>query len=69
LLLTAARLIEPKRIAYTIRASGLDAGVPALTAVTGLAFGLDQAILIGVALSIILFVPRCKAQSQRTCGR
>ena len=37
LLLTAARLIEPKRIAYTIRASGLDAGVLALTAVTGLA--------------------------------
>jgi sulfate permease, SulP family len=58
LLLTAARLIEPKRIAYTIRASGLDAGVLALTAVTGLALGLDQAILVGVGLSIILFVPR-----------
>jgi SulP family sulfate permease len=58
LLLTAARLIEPKRIAYTIRATGIDAGVLALTAITGLAFGLDQAILVGVAVSILLFVPR-----------
>ena len=30
----------------------------AITAVTGLAIGLDTAILAGVALSIILFVPR-----------
>jgi sulfate permease, SulP family len=58
LLLTAARLIEPKRIVYAIRASTLDASVLAITAVAGLALGLDEAILIGVALSIILFVPR-----------
>jgi SulP family sulfate permease len=58
LLLTATRLIEPKRIVYTIRASGLDAAVLGITALTALALGLDQAILIGVALSILLFVPR-----------
>ncbi len=58
LLLTAARLIEPKRIAYTMRATWLDASVLAITAITGLAFGLDEAILVGVGLSIVLFVPR-----------
>ncbi len=58
LLLTATRLIEPKRIVYAIRASTLDAIVLAMTVVSALALGLDQAILIGVALSILIFVPR-----------
>jgi SulP family sulfate permease len=58
LLLTAARLIEPKRIVYAIRASALDASVLAITAVSALALGLDQAILIGVAMSVLIFVPR-----------
>ncbi len=58
LLLTAARLIDFKRLGYTLRASRMDAGVVAATALSALAFGLDEAILIGVALSIILFVPR-----------
>ncbi len=58
LLITALRLIEPKRIRYAFRASSLDAAVLAITAITGLALGLDEAILIGVGLSILLFVPR-----------
>ncbi len=58
LLLTASRLIDFKRIAYTLRATRIDAGVLIVTAVTALALGLDQAILIGVGLSILLFVPR-----------
>jgi sulfate permease, SulP family len=58
LLLTATRLIEPKRIVYAVRASALDAGVVAITLVSAFALGLDQAILIGVATSILLFVPR-----------
>ncbi len=58
LLLTAARLIDFKRLAYTMRATRVDAGVLVVTAVTALAFGLDQAILVGVALSVLLFVPR-----------
>jgi sulfate permease, SulP family len=58
LLLTAARLIDLKRVSYTLRASRMDAGVVIVTALSALAFGLDIAILIGVALSILLFVPR-----------
>jgi sulfate permease, SulP family len=58
LLITATRLIDPKRLAYTIRATPYDAGVLAITVVSALAFGLDIAILVGVGLSILLFVPR-----------
>jgi SulP family sulfate permease len=58
LLLTAARLIDVRRIAITFRASRMDAIVVCVTAVSAVLFGLDQAILIGVALSIVLFVPR-----------
>ena len=58
LLLTATRLIEPKRIVYAVRASALDATVLVITVLSALALGLDQAILIGVAMSILMFVPR-----------
>lgn len=58
LLLTASRLIDFKRLAYTLRASRMDAGVVVVTWLSAVAFGLDLAILIGVALSILLFVPR-----------
>ena len=58
LLLTAFRLIDLKRIAYTIRASRSDAAIVIVTAIAGLSFGLDQAILIGIGLSIALFMPR-----------
>jgi sulfate permease, SulP family len=58
LLLTAVRLVEPRRIAYAFRASTLDAFAVSITAVAGLALGLDLAVLIGVAISILLFVPR-----------
>lgn len=58
LLLTATRLIDVKRLGYALRATRMDAGVVVVTALSAIAFGLDQAILIGVALSILLFVPR-----------
>jgi SulP family sulfate permease len=58
LLLTASRLIEPKRLLYAIRASRQDAAVLLITIVSALAFGLDIAILVGVALSISLYVSR-----------
>jgi SulP family sulfate permease len=58
LLLTAARLIEPQRLIYTLRASRQDATVLLITVVSALAFGLDIAILVGVALSIVLHVSR-----------
>jgi SulP family sulfate permease len=58
LLLTASRLIDPKRIAYTLRASRQDAMVLILTVLSAFAFGLDAAIMVGVGLSVILFIPR-----------
>jgi SulP family sulfate permease len=58
LLLTAYRLVDFKRLAFTWRASRMDTGVIIVTSLSALAFGLDMAILIGVALSIMLFVPR-----------
>jgi sulfate permease, SulP family len=58
LLLTASRLVDFKRVGYAIRASSVDAGVVAATALSAIAFGLDLAIIIGVALSMVLFVPR-----------
>ena len=56
LLLTAARLIEPQRLMYTLRASRQDAFVLCITIGTALAFGLDTAILVGVVLSMLLHV-------------
>jgi SulP family sulfate permease len=58
LLLTAARLIDVKRLLHTLQVSGMDAGVVIATAASAIAFGLDDAILIGVALSFMLFIPR-----------
>jgi SulP family sulfate permease len=58
LLLTATRLIDVKRLTYALRATRIDAGVLVVTAVSAIVLGLDQAILIGVALSILLFVFR-----------
>jgi len=58
LLLTAVRLVDVKRVAYALRASQVDASVVVITALAAVAFGLDLAIIIGVALSILLFVSR-----------
>jgi SulP family sulfate permease len=58
LLLTAARLIEPQRLLYTMRASRQDGAVLLITIVSALVFGLDVSILVGVALSILLYVSR-----------
>lgn len=58
LLITAARLVDYKRLAYTLRASRYDAGLVVVTALTGVLIDLDTAVLLGVALSILLFVPR-----------
>jgi sulfate permease, SulP family len=58
LLITAARLIDVRRLRYAIRASRYDAGLVLITAFTGVLVDLDTAVLLGVALSILLFVPR-----------
>jgi sulfate permease, SulP family len=58
LLVTAARLVDFKRLIYTLKASRYDAGLVIVTAVTGIAIDLDKAVLLGVILSILLFLPR-----------
>ena len=58
LLITAARLIDVKRLSYAIKASRYDAGLVIGTALIGVLIDLDTAVLLGVALSILLFVPR-----------
>jgi len=58
LLVIAARLIDVGRIGYTLRASGYDAGLVIITALSGLLIGVDASVLIGFGLSVLLFVPR-----------
>ncbi|MEE6179841.1 SulP family inorganic anion transporter [Mycobacterium sp. 050134] len=58
LLVTAARLVDFRRLIYTLKASRYDAGLVLVTAFTGVAIDLDKSVLLGVVLSILLFVPR-----------
>jgi sulfate permease, SulP family len=58
LLVTAARLIDWRRLGYAIRASRFDAGLVLVTALSAIFIGVEFSILIGVGLSILLFVPR-----------
>lgn len=58
LLVTAFRLIDFERIRYALRASRYDAGLVLITALSALVIGVEFAILVGVAVSIVLFVPR-----------
>lgn len=58
LLVTAVRLVDFRRLVYTVRASRYDAGLVIVTAITGVVVDLDKAVLLGVGLSILLFVPR-----------
>jgi SulP family sulfate permease len=58
LLVTAARLIDWPRLRYAVRASRYDAGLVAITAFAAVFISVEFSILIGVALSVFLFVPR-----------
>jgi SulP family sulfate permease len=58
LLITAVRLLDYKRLIYMLKASRYDAGLVIVTALTGVLIDLDTAVLLGVVLSILLFVPR-----------
>jgi SulP family sulfate permease len=58
LLVTAARLIDWKRLNYAVRASRYDAGLVFITAFSAVFISVEFSILIGVALSFLLFVPR-----------
>jgi SulP family sulfate permease len=58
LLLTATRLVDLPRLRYTLRSSREDAAVLSITVVAAIAFGLDISILVGVTISIILYMAR-----------
>ena len=58
LLVTAARLIDWKRLSYAVRASWYDAGLVFVTAFSAVFISVEFSILIGVALSFVLYVPR-----------
>ncbi len=65
LFITAARLIDWKRLNYAIRASRFDAALVAVTAFTAIFIDVEDSILAGVALSIILFLLRASKPGLR----
>ena len=65
LFITAARLIDWKRLGYALRASRFDAGLVLVTAFAAIFISVDESILIGVGLSILMFVPRASRLSVR----
>jgi sulfate permease, SulP family len=58
LVITAVRLVDWKRLTYAMRASRYDALLVAVTAFSAIFISVEFSILIGVALSILLFIPR-----------
>jgi SulP family sulfate permease len=58
LFITAARLIDWRRLNYALRATRFDAALILLTGLTALFVSVEDSILVGVVASIVLFVPR-----------
>ena len=58
LMVTAVRLVDWRRLANALRASRFDAALVVVTAFTAIFLSVEYSILAGVALSIVLFVPR-----------
>lgn len=58
LMVTAARMIDPKQLLYHLRASRFDAIIVVATAVAAVAISVEFCVLIGVFLSFLLAVPR-----------
>ncbi|MBV9392187.1 MAG: SulP family inorganic anion transporter [Verrucomicrobia bacterium] len=58
LFITAARLIDWKRLTYAIRATRFDAVLVFVTAFSAIFISVEDSILIGVAISLLLFIPR-----------
>jgi SulP family sulfate permease len=65
LFITAARLIDWKRLGYALRASRFDAALVLVTAFSAIFISVDESILIGTALSVIMFVPRASRLNLR----
>lgn len=58
LMVTAAGLVDWTRLRYAVRASRYDAALVLGTALSAVALGVEFSILIGAAMSILLYVPR-----------
>ncbi len=58
LMVTAAGLVDRRRLLRALRASRFDAGLVLTTALAAVLVSVESSILIGVALSILMFVPR-----------
>jgi SulP family sulfate permease len=65
LFITAARLIDWRRLCYALRASWFDAALVLATAFSAIFISVDESILIGTALSVIMFVPRASRLTVR----
>ncbi|MEJ0006766.1 MAG: solute carrier family 23 protein [Steroidobacteraceae bacterium] len=65
LFITAARLIDWKRLGYAVRATRFDAGLVFITALTAIFISVEDSILVGVVASIVLFVPRAARPTLR----
>jgi sulfate permease, SulP family len=65
LFVIAARLIDWKRLNYALRARWYDAALVLVTAFVAIFIDVEYSILIGVALSILLFVPRAARLSAK----
>lgn len=58
LMLTAARMVNPREIRYHVRASHFDAIIVAVTAFAAVAISIEFCVLVGVLMSFLLAVPR-----------
>src|SRR5205823_1034730 len=58
LLWTAARIVDRRRLLYCLQATRFDAGIALATAASAVLLSVEFAILIGVFLSFLFFVPR-----------
>ncbi len=58
LVVTAAGLIDRPRLRRALRASRYDAGLVMVTALAAVFVSVELSVLVGVALSIVMFVPR-----------
>jgi len=58
LIVSAWRMVDWKRLVYTVRASRFDAVIVAVTALSAIAVSVEFCVLIGVFLSFLLVVPR-----------
>jgi SulP family sulfate permease len=65
LFIAAARLIDWGRLSYAIRASRFDAVLVFVTAFAAIFISVEDSILIGVAISLLMFVPRVSKLGMR----